>query len=196
MFNLRFSCLPLLFIAFIKMSMAGSNSLELTVQTTVRPGTCTMQLYDNNHSPGSTINIGDVYIPEIINKSKAVSFSLVFSDCTGLAKEQAVVIMTSATGCDGVGGSGNSYKNALSGAGAASGVSAEVWTTETPQSTGSKQLTCKSAPQNIVDVSGAKDQNTVVWPLSTRIVPETGKTTSDLQPGSFSTQAVFTVQYE
>lgn len=104
--------------------------------------------------------------------------------------------MTSTTGCDGVGGSGNSYKNALSGAGAASGVSAEVWTTETPQSTGSKQLTCKAAPQNIVDVSGAKDQNTVVWPLSTRIVPETGKTTNDLQPGSFATQAVFTVQYE
>lgn len=82
MFNLRFSCLPLLFIAFIEMSMAGSNSLELTVKTTVAPGTCTMQLYDNNHSPGSTINIGDVYIPEVINKSKAVPFSLVFSDCT------------------------------------------------------------------------------------------------------------------
>ena len=174
-------CLALLLTLSGQLLAAGTT--QLTVKTTITPSTCTTQLYDSNNRPATVIDIGDVYVPEIVKKTNVKRFSLVFSDCEGLIKSQALVTLSG-------------FKNSLSGTDAATGVAAEVWTTATPAGAGSTQLNCNTKPKSTVDVSGAIDDQTVSWPLSTRIVFETGKSIVDLQPGAFSTQTVFTVEYE
>ncbi|MFP2835417.1 fimbrial protein [Citrobacter portucalensis] len=186
-------CLALL-LTLSGLLVAGT--MELTVKTTITPSTCTMKLYDNNSHQASVIDIGDVYVPEIVKKTNVQHFSLVFSDCEGLIKSQALVTLSGQTGCGGAAGNGAGFKNSLSGTDAASGVAAEVWTTTTPAGAGSTQLNCNTKPTSSVDVSGATNKQTVSWPLSTRIVFETGKSIVDLQPGAFSTQTVFTVEYQ
>jgi hypothetical protein len=187
-------CLPLLLL--LSGHASANNSMELTIATHITPSTCTMQLYDRNNHQASVIDMGDIYIPDIVNKSNSQLFSIVFSNCEGLIQAQALVSLVGQTGCGGVAGNGADFKNSLNGDGAAAGVAAEVWTTRTPGGVGSTQLSCNTQPQSTIDVSEAVNNQTVSWPLSSRIVFETGKTIVDLQPGTFSTKTVFTVQYE
>ncbi|EBQ9028630.1 fimbrial protein [Salmonella enterica subsp. enterica serovar Ajiobo] len=175
---------------------AGSNTLEMTVSTTITPSTCQATLHDNSGKANGIVDVGDVYISQIVNKTNSQAFSLVFSDCVGLAKKQATVTLTAKTGCDGASGGGNGFRNALNGSDDAANVSAEVWTTSTPASSGSKQLSCASPAQQLVDLAQASDETTVVMPLSTRIVLSSGSTVADLHTGSFSTQGLFTITYE
>ena len=108
---------------------AGTNSLEMTVSTTITPSTCQATLHDDSGKANGIVDIGDVYIPQVVNKTNSRAFSLVFSDCVGLAKKQANVTLTAKTGCDGASGGGNGFRNALNGSNDAANVSAEVWTT-------------------------------------------------------------------
>ncbi|MEO3989982.1 fimbrial protein [Pseudocitrobacter cyperus] len=178
-------------------AQASNNTLELTVKTQITPSTCTVQLQDRNNQPTATVDIGDVYLPAVRNKSNSQQFSLVFSHCEGLVENQAWVTVKPSTGCDG-NGVGSGYKNALSGTGAADGVSAEIWSTDTPAGSGAVQFTCASSTQRLIgiDVRNAKDQQTVAEVFSTRIVPAAGSGSANLQAGNFSTHTVFTVIYE
>ncbi|EAA6144027.1 fimbrial protein [Salmonella enterica] len=175
---------------------AGSNTLEMTVSTTITPSTCQATLHDNSGKANGIVDVGDVYISQIVNKTNSQAFSLVFSDCVGLAKKQATVTLTAKTGCDGASGGGNGFRNALNGSDDAANVSAEVWTTSTPASSGSKQLSCASPALQLIDLAQASDETTVVMPLSARIVLSSGSTVADLHTGSFSTQGLFTITYE
>lgn len=175
---------------------AGTNSLEMTVSTTIMPSTCQAALHDNTGKVNGIVDIGDVYIPQIVNKTNSQAFSLVFSNCVGLAKKQATVTLTAKTGCDGASGGGNGFRNALNGSDDAANVSAEIWTTSTPASSGSKQLSCASPVQQLVDLAQASDETTVAIPLSARIVLSSGSTVADLHTGAFSTQGLFTITYE
>lgn len=175
---------------------AGVNSLEMTFSTTFIPSTCQATLHDDSGTANAIVDIGDIYIPQIINKTNARAFSLVFSQCAGLVKKQASVTLTAKTGCDGASGGGNGFRNALNGSDDAAGVSAEVWTTGTPGSSGSKQLSCASPTLQLIDLAQASDETTSVWPLSARIVLASGSTIADLHTGSFSTQGLFTITYE
>lgn len=175
---------------------AGTNSLEMTVSTTITPSTCQATLHDDSGKANGIVDIGDVYIPQVVNKTNSRAFSLVFSDCVGLAKKQANVTLTAKTGCDGASGGGNGFRNALNGSKDAANVSAEVWTTSTPGSSGSKQLSCANPAQQLIDLAQASDETTVVMPLSARIVLASGSTVADLHTGSFSTQGLFTITYE
>lgn len=175
---------------------AGVNSLELTVSTTITPSTCLATLRDDSGTANAVVDIGDVYIPQIVNKSKSRAFSLVFSDCIGLAKKQATVTLTAKTGCDGISGGGNGFRNALNGSDDAAGVSAEIWTTSEPESSGSRQLSCASPVQQLIDLAPMSDDTPLVWPLSTRIVLASGNTIADLHTGAFSSQGLFTISYE
>lgn len=146
---------------------AGSNTLEMTVSTTITPSTCQATLHDNSGKANGIVDVGDVYISQIVNKTNSQAFSLVFSDCVGLAKKQATVTLTAKTGCDGASGGGNGFRNALNGSDDAANVSAEVWTTSTPASSGSKQLS-----------SPARHSNWSIWrkpvmkpPWSCRLAP-------------------------
>lgn len=175
---------------------AGSSSLSLTVRTTVTASTCTASLHNAQDQPATTIDIGDVYLNELADKTKYQNFSLVFSDCEGLAKNQANVILAPQTGCDGSTSTGGGFRNALSDADAAAGVSIEVWTTTQAEGPGSTQLSCKTKPTNNVDVSQAFGTGITRWPLSARIVVAADNTIADVRAGKFSTNAVFTVTYE
>ena len=192
----RIFSLSLALLLTLSGHLLAASTTQLTVKTTITPSTCTMRLYDGNNRPATVIDIGDVYVPEIVKKTNVQRFSLVFSDCEGLIKSQALVTLNGQTGCGGTAGNGAGFKNSLSGSDAATGVAAEVWTTSTPAGAGSSQLNCNTKPKSTIDVSAATNQQTVSWPLSTRIVFETGKSIVDLQPGAFSTQTVFTVEYE
>lgn len=175
---------------------AGTNALEMTVSTTITPTTCQATLHDSGGKANGIVDVGDIYISQIVNKTNSRPFSLVFSNCVGLAKKQATVTLTAKTGCDGDAGVGNGFRNALNGSDDAASVSAEVWTTSTPASSGSKQLSCANPTQQLIDLAQASDETTVVLPLSTRIVLSSGTTIADLHTGSFSTQGLFTITYE
>lgn len=189
-------CGALPFLLATASGIAGVNSLELTVSTTLTPTTCQATLYDNSGTANAVVDIGDIYISQIVNKTNSRAFSLVFSDCVGMVKKQASVTLTAKTGCDGISGGGNGFRNALNSSDDAAGVSAEIWTTSTPGSSGSKQLSCASPTQQLVDLAQASDEKTVIWPLSARIVLSSGSTMADLHTGSFSTQGLFTITYE
>ena len=189
-------CTALVLLLNTAPGFAGSNSLELTVSTTITPSTCLATLHDESGTANAVVDMGDVYIPQIVNKSKSRAFSLVFSDCVGLAKKQATVTLTAKTGCDGASGGGNGFRNALNGSDDAAGVAAEIWAGAPPEASGSKQLRCASPAQQLIDLVEASDTTTIVWPLSARIVLASGSTITDLHAGSFSTQGLFTISYE
>lgn len=177
-------------------SLAGTNSLEMTVSTTIIPSTCQATLHDDSGNANGIVDVGDVYISQIVGNTNSRAFSLVFSNCLGLVKKQATVTLTAKTGCDGASGGGNGFRNALNSSDDAAGVAAEVWTTSTPGSSGSRQLSCASPVQQLVDLAQVSDETTVVMPLSARIVLASGSTIANLHTGSFSTQGLFTITYE
>ena len=189
-------CTALAVLINIFPALAGTNSLEMTVSTTFTPSTCKANLRDDSGTVNAIVDIGDITIPQIVNKTNSRAFSLVFSDCNGLVKKQAKVTLTAKTGCDGPSGNGNAFSNALNGSDDAAGVAAEIWTTSTPGSSGSIQQRCASPQQQLIDLAQSSDGTAVVWPLSARIVLASGKTITDLHTGSFSTQGMFTITYE
>ena len=191
--------LPCLFmLAGANISQAATSSLNVTVRTTVTASTCTAELRNAQDQQATTIAIGDVYLNELSTKSKYQNFSLAFSNCEGLAKDQAKVVLSAQTGCDGSSSTGGGYRNALTTADddAATGVAVEVWTTNQPEGQGSIQLNCKTKPTSIVDLAAATGSNIVHWPLSARIVVASDNTIADVRAGQFSTNAVFSVTYE
>ncbi|MER1975179.1 MULTISPECIES: fimbrial protein [Pseudocitrobacter] len=196
MFYQRITLFFLFVATNISCSLAGPNSLTLTARTTVTASTCTAELHNAQDQLTTTIDLGDVYLNELANKSKTKSFSLVFSQCEGLVKHQASVTLSPQTGCDGSASTGGGYRNALSGSDAATGASAEVWTTNQPEGAGALQLHCKTPPTTIVDVSQASGASVTRWPLSARMVIAANSTLADVNAGKFSTHAVFTVTYE
>ncbi|MBC6557936.1 fimbrial protein [Citrobacter braakii] len=186
--------LPALLIAFP--GFAGINALEMTVSTTFLQPTCETTITDSSGTVNSVVNIGDIYLPQVVNKTNFRAFYLAFKNCSGLVKNQASVTLTPRTGCDGLSASGNGFRNALNGSDDAAGVSAEVWTTTSPGSSGSVQLQCNNPVKQAVNVTDAHDDNIVKWPLSARIVIANGNTIADIHTGGFSTQGLFTVTYE
>lgn len=63
---------------------AATDSIGLTVLTTVEMGTCTAKLVNDSNQPISVVEFGDVYISEINAKSKIKTFKLQFKDCAGI----------------------------------------------------------------------------------------------------------------
>ncbi len=177
---------------------AASSTLDLTVSTTVQPSTCEALLADTNNTLITAVDIGDVLLSEVVNKSKYKPFVIRFSKCEGLSRNTAIIKLEKRTGCDGQSNNGAGYRNALSGVNAATGVSAEVWTENNAggASASGTQLDCTNPPITYVDVEGASGTNFVNWPLSARMVIAKDKTASDAGAGEFSSLATFTIQYE
>lgn len=72
-------------------ALAGTTSATLTVDSIVTMGTCTSTLLDTNDTQISTVAFGDVYISELVNKSKKKAFKIRFSDCAGIPGKKAKV---------------------------------------------------------------------------------------------------------
>lgn len=79
----------LLCFGYIAIGHAASSSMDVTVRAKVTASTCTAELRNAQDQQATTIAIGDVYLNELSAKSKYQNFSLVFSNCEGLAKDQA-----------------------------------------------------------------------------------------------------------
>ena len=62
-------------------SYAATDSIGLTVITTVEIGTCTATLVNDSDQDISVVDFGDVYISEINAKTKVKTFKLKFKDC-------------------------------------------------------------------------------------------------------------------
>ena len=119
-------CTALAVLLNISPALAGVNSLELTVSTTITPSTCTppcttkaarqMRLW---------IWVTSIFRRSLIRVNRA-PFHWCSVTASGLPK-QATVTLTAKTGCDGASGGGNGFRNALNGSDDAAGVAAEIW---------------------------------------------------------------------
>ncbi|GAB0810113.1 hypothetical protein LL13C18_14310 [Escherichia coli] len=76
-------------------SYAATDSIGLTVITTVEIGTCTATLVNDSDQDISVVDFGDVYISEINAKTKVKTFKLKFKDCAGIPNKKAQIKLTS-----------------------------------------------------------------------------------------------------
>ena len=166
-------------------SYAATDSIGLTVITTVEIGTCTATLVNDSDQDISVVDFGDVYISEINAKTKVKTFKLKFKDCAGIPNKKAQIKLTKRATCEGT---------ANDGAGFASAVAVEVWSTETPATGSATQFSCVTPASQEVTISNAANA-VVYYPMSARLVVEKNKTVSNVTAGKFSAPATFTVTY-
>ena len=157
-------------------SYAATDSIGLTVITTVEIGTCTATLVNDSDQDISVVDFGDVYISEINAKTKVKTFKLKFKDCAGLPNKKA------------------GFANGSTAADKASAVAVEVWSTETPATGSATQFSCVTPASQEVTISNAANA-VVYYPMSARLVVEKNKTVSNVTAGKFSAPATFTVTY-
>ncbi|KAB3044547.1 pilus protein [Escherichia coli] len=82
-------------------SYAATDSIGLTVITTVEIGTCTATLVNDSDQDISVVDFGDVYISEINAKTKVKTFKLKFKDCAGIPNKKAQIKLTKRATCEG-----------------------------------------------------------------------------------------------
>jgi len=90
--NLRYGLSSSVVLAaslFSVLSYAATDSIGLTVITTVEMGTCTATLVNDSDQDISVVDFGDVYISEINAKTKVKTFKLKFKDCAGIPNKKA-----------------------------------------------------------------------------------------------------------
>ena len=162
-------------------SYAATDSIGLTVITTVEIGTCTATLVNDSDQDISVVDFGDVYISEINAKTKVKTFKLKFKDCAGIPNKKAQIKLTKRATCEGTANDGAGFANGSTAADKASAVAVEVWSTETPAS---QEVTISNAANAVV-----------YYPMSARLVVEKNKTVSNVTAGKFSAPATFTVTY-
>lgn len=169
---------------------ATVDALDLTIVTNITAGTCKVELQDTGSAKIDTVNFQNVYIPEVISKAKVQKFQLAFSGCDGLPQNQAVFTLSPGNGatCDG-NGNGKAFANAAS-TNKAEAVAVEVWDSATPDS--GKQIECKAKNSTTVTMTN----NAKVFPLSARLVRDSGKADTDVRAGDFNTPAVFNITYQ
>ena len=80
-------------------SYAATDSIGLTVITTVEIGTCTATLVNDSDQDISVVDFGDVYISEINAKTKVKTFKLKFKDCAGIPNKKAQIKLTKRATC-------------------------------------------------------------------------------------------------
>ena len=175
-------------------SYAATDSIGLTVITTVEIGTCTATLVNDSDQDISVVDFGDVYISEINAKTKVKTFKLKFKDCAGIPNKKAQIKLTKRATCEGTANDGAGFANGSTAADKASAVAVEVWSTETPATGSATQFSCVTPASQEVTISNAANA-VVYYPMSARLVVEKNKTVSNVTAGKFSAPATFTVTY-
>ena len=92
--NLRYGLSSSVVLAaslFTVLSYAATDSIGLTVITTVEMGTCTATLVNDSDQDISVVDFGDVYISEINAKTKVKTYKLKFKDCAGIPNKKAQI---------------------------------------------------------------------------------------------------------
>ncbi|QCT90347.1 fimbrial-like protein YadL [Escherichia sp. E4742] len=174
---------------------AATDSIGLTVLTTVEMGTCTAKLVNDSNQDITAVEFGDVYISEINAKSKIKTFKLQFKDCAGIPGKKAQIKLTKRATCEGTSNDGPGFANGSTGTGQASAVAVEVWSTTTPAVGSATQFSCVAPANKEVTIATATGNNVVDYPMSARLVVEKDNTASNVTAGTFSAPATFTVTY-
>ncbi|WP_423061540.1 fimbrial protein [Citrobacter portucalensis] len=173
---------------------AGTDSLDLTVDANVTTGTCSASVYDGETAT-NTISFGNVYLSEVINKTKLKTFKLRFSNCAGLqTKTATLVVAPNNVACPNT--TNGQYANASTSAQKATKTNVELWTTDTPEGSGAVRLHCWSKPPQTIDLTGANMTTPVDYPLSARLVAESNSTPADMSAGDFYSPTTFTITYQ
>lgn len=66
------------------LTYASTTSASLTVNSNLTMGTCSAKVVDTSGAVIDTVVLGNVYISELVAKSKVQPFKIRFSDCAGL----------------------------------------------------------------------------------------------------------------
>lgn len=175
----------------------GTSSLDLTVNANITTGTCSASIIGKGGAT-NTIGFGNVYISELIAKTKVETFKLRFSDCAGLKEKKATVVLAPAagTGCAGGKSQNAEFSNATTQTPKAERTAVEVWTTDVPESADSEQFHCYNKNAQTVDLAGASTTTPLDFPLSARMVAVSGFGVSDITAGDFYSPTVFTITYQ
>lgn len=176
---------------------AGTQSLDLTVNSVITMGTCSASLLDDSNNSTSTIAFGDVYISEIGAKSKIKPFKLRFTDCAGLPEQKALVTLAPrGVGCAGPVSNTAAFANSSASTSKSAKTAVEVWTTKTPEGSGSIQLECFNKNTQEVSIANASGSQYVDYDLSARMIVAPGQSLSGVTPGDFYSPATFTISYQ
>ncbi|GJL41233.1 TPA: fimbrial protein [Enterobacter chengduensis] len=164
-------------------AITGTSSVKLTVQSTITAGTCTAKVTNSAGADTTVVNFGDVFKPDIANKSRVEPLKISFSGCSGVKK--ATVSAAAGTGgsCSGTNKDGSSYA-------AGQNTAFEIWSGAVDSGV---ELACKTPPaaQTVNITSGAGE-----FPMNSRIVVAKDKTISDVGTGSVTAPVTFTVTYQ
>lgn len=187
--------LPLLCALSIVTHVASAsddkNPLTLDVQTTVQLGTCMATLQTTAGAGLSTVAFGDIYKPELSNKSKVQNFEMAITNCAGLQDNKADITLVPNGTCAGTTPGANFANTTVDGAKA---TSVEVWT-GTPDA-GGTQFNCTQQNVFSQDISQASGSAKVLVPFTARMTIEPGRTIQDVTAGVFTSKATFVVAYK
>lgn len=174
----------------------GTAQLDLTVEANITAGTCASSVI-MGETETNTIAMGNVYLSEVLARSKSQPFKLRFSDCAGLQNKKAeLVVAPNGVACPGASGTDGQFPNASTATTKANKVAIEVWTTSSPGGTGAVKLHCWTKNKQTIDLSSATQTTPVDYPLSALMVPENGGTVSSITAGDFFSPTTFTITYK
>lgn len=177
-------------------SLAGTDSLDLTVDANITTGTCAASVLDGEN-PTNTIAFGSVYLSEIAAATKVKPFTLHFSDCAGLPNKKASLkIKPNNVQCPGSAHTNGQFPNASTDANKAVGTNVEIWPTYVPETSGTVKFHCSSQNAQNIDLSGASTSTPVDYPLSARLVPESGVPSASRTAGDFYSPTIFSITYQ
>lgn len=162
-------------------------------------GTCSAKVVDTSGAVIDTVVLGNVYISELAAKSKVQPFKIRFSDCAGLpGKSAQLVLAPKNNGCAGGMSDTAAFSNKLNTTtdGGSSRAAVEVWTTTSPEGTGSEQFNCYQRNVINVDLSNASTTQPYDFDLSARMIIAGGWTVNDVLPGRFLSPTTFTITYQ
>ena len=182
------------------LTYASTTSASLTVNSNLTMGTCSAKVVDTSGAVIDTVVLGNVYISELVAKSKVQPFKIRFSDCAGLPGKSAQLVLAprANVGCAGGWSNTAAFSNKLSSTteGGSSRAAVEVWTTTSPEGNGSEQFNCYQRNVINVDLSNASTTQPYDFDLSARMIIAEGWSVNDVLPGRFLSPTTFTITYQ
>ena len=182
------------------LTYASTTSASLTVNSNLTIGTCSAKILDTSDTEINIVAFNNVYISELVAKSKVQPFKIRFSDCAGLPGKSAQLVLAPRGGVGCAGGWSNTaaFSNKLSSTteGGSSRAAVEVWTTTSPEGNGSEQFNCYQRNVINVDLSNASTTQPYDFDLSARMIIADGWTVNDVLPGNFLSPTTFTITYQ
>jgi len=161
----------------------GAGSLQAVFTSTIVSGTCSSAIKSASGADitNGSLDFGDIYKNDVVQKTKIENFHLSFTHCTGVSGATVTTNAGAAGAC-----SGTAFSSTTDTTGAA----VEIWTGSAVSGT---QLNCASAATTKQTFNPNTSPDLA---LSARMVLADSKTSAELKSGTFSAPVVFTVEYQ